>query len=296
MGNVTSVVRFALVLVAVLITACGGGGGGGSSPAPAPAPTPSPPVSPTPTPPVSPAPEPPVMVILQGSAQKGPMIVGAAITIHSLRPDGSIDREIASTTTSNNLGDYSIEVESGQVVELVAQGQFLNELDGSVAASPVILRAIVEVTDDAVQFANINMLTHLATARTRALMAGGMNYESASARAKADVLAALATAIASPDIESFAGLSLFDEDESHPGTAFLLALSSFLSEEARAIAEQRSTSLGVELQGLLDGLTEDIGDGDVDDPASVIAIYEASFRVDIVAIVDHLMALVTPRS
>jgi len=129
-----------------------------------------------------------------GLAQKGPLVRGSSVRINELNP---LNYMPAGTTydvsTNDNLGGFSLKGINftRQHLEITAQGYYFNELTGAPADDFITLQAQADLTLD--RLVNVNTLTDLANARTKALVTrttSPMQFAAARAQAQREVLAA----------------------------------------------------------------------------------------------------------
>ncbi len=265
--------RGALLVAILSVSACGGGGGGGGSSS------------------STPPPSTPATVTVEGVAQKGPMMAGASISVSSVSPRGVIGAPIATTTTNDDLGRYVFDVESGQIIAITATGGFHDELHGTPESAAVQLRAVLEVSTDVRQTANVNVLTHLAAPRILALLAGGATLADAERTALAELVDELGGVIEAPDLSPLHTMSLYSPARFDPRSAYLLTLSAWIAEHGRQLADDRSSGIATELQAVLDGMADDFRDGSMDDVPAMDAIIAAGRRVDVEGVMANLAAL-----
>ena len=269
--------RATVIPVIAALTACGGGGGGGGSdPAPQP-----------------PAPPPAQTVTVEGVAHKGPFSTGAAVSVSAVLANGSIGANLADTTVTDNLGRYAATLPENQLVEIAVAGSFMDELDGAPSQGPTTLRLVTQTSSSASQTANVNLLTHLAAARIRALLAAGSTIDAALAQARDDVLGALAPLAPQPAPApgSFGALSLFSDVPDDADSAYLVTVSSVFLARARDLAVQNGTDTAAELQAILDSLADDLSDGEIADTASFDDLRAASASVDPEQVMSNLADL-----
>ena len=80
-------------------------------------------------------------IMLMGSVQKGPLIVGSSVQVSPIDELGAPTGELFATQTTNDLGEFSVaSVPQGDVF-IEGNGYFYNELLGTVSAAPLTLRA-----------------------------------------------------------------------------------------------------------------------------------------------------------
>lgn len=168
-----------LTLIVLLFSGCGGGGGSSSSTSTAGA---------------------------GGAGAKGPFVLGSTVMAYQLENNGSRTATDVNTTTTDNLGHYSLSgITWSGATELEISGKYFNENNGTISTTPATLSAIVNVASGQTINANINVLTDLAAQRTKALMLAGQALATAKAQAKSAVVQLF-------DINLSAGANLEDLD------------------------------------------------------------------------------------
>ena len=241
------------------LSACGGGGGDGSGGG-------NPPSQP--------------VVTIEGQVQKGPFVASSTVSVKSISNRGADGTVLASATTSDDLGSFRIDVESGQTVVIEGQGRFLNDLDGTTSTLPLSLRGIVRVTGSTTLTANVSVLTHLAELRIRELMRTGSSITNATAQASDDVLAALDSVLPAPQIPSFEGANLYSTTQDDAVSAYLVTISALFMESARQRSTLIGTELAAELQVLLDAIALDLQDGNIDYPGRLFEVRDAVYKLE----------------
>lgn len=125
-----------------------------------------------------------------GVAQKGPLVLGSAVTAQEL------DATLAPTATqhsyqvSSDLGTFSASGSfSSRYLGVSASGSYFDETTNAVSAGPVTLTGISDLSADAT--VNVNVLSTLASQRIRNLVTGSaMTFTAARAQAEREVLGA----------------------------------------------------------------------------------------------------------
>jgi hypothetical protein len=184
--------RTSIALVLMLGGLAGCGGGGDSSPGPAPNPPPPPPAA--------------TFTAASGVAQKGPLILGSAVTAQEVTAALSPNGKQYSYQTNSDLGTFSpTSAFTSQYIGLSATGYYFDEVTNAVSAGPVTLNGYSDLAANSVL--NVNLLTTLAYQRIRTLVTSGMAFSTAQTQAEREVLAALE--IRSPGtLGSFSSLDL----------------------------------------------------------------------------------------
>lgn len=207
---------------------------------------------------------------LQGYAQKGPFVDGATLIVRSLDADLQPLGPTATTFTEGPLGRYDLEVdfEGNAIVEVT--GEWYDERTGELQP-PVTLSALVTlpVTGDV----NVNVFSHLSLQATEGLVRAGADAGPAARGAESLVHEALGLSPSWYDPEQHLGsLAIQGDDLS---SAYALLTSATLLEAAEAAS--------LPVQDWLDILSEDLGDGALDD-WNADAIAAAADRIDLQAL------------
>lgn len=129
-----------------------------------------------------------------GVVQKGPLLRGSMVSVNelnatTLQPTGAS----YNFETSDDYGSFrpAATLFGAQYLETTALGYYFDELTGATSTDLVILRGLSDLGSD--RAVNINLLTDLANARTRALATRAtspLRFASARAQAQAEVLRA----------------------------------------------------------------------------------------------------------
>lgn len=151
------------LVTTLLLTACGGGGGS-STPAAGGGYT------------------------LSGQVQKGPFGIGSQVTVNELDASLNPTGKVYNVQTSDELGNFAVASQIGtNLVEIVGDGFYMDELTGQLAASRIQLRAIADLSVNATP--TVNILTSLQEQRLKALLSQGMTYTAANTQSQTEVLA-----------------------------------------------------------------------------------------------------------
>ena len=160
---------------------------------------------------------------ISGKAEKGPFIRNSAISLETLNSKLSSSGKVYTTETTDNFGSFSLECKglSDTYVELKANGYFFNELQNTLSNSTFTLKALADLNNSS--NVNINILTHIKSARIKNLVSLGMNFSDASKQAQYELLDIFAlNSVIQKDVEA---ISIADGSEE---AAALLAVSSLL--------------------------------------------------------------------
>src|SRR5438552_539293 len=114
---------------ALLITACGGGGGSSSGGG---------------------ASVPGATYTLSGQVHKGPFAIGSQISVNELDNSLNPTGKVYNVQTTDNLGNFAVSSQIGSnLVEIVANGFYMDELTGQLAASQIQIRAVADLSVNA---------------------------------------------------------------------------------------------------------------------------------------------------
>lgn len=198
---------------------------------------------------------------LHGTAQKGPFVLGASISVSPLTATGQPTGQQFEVPTSNDIGEFSVDGVPLGPVALLANGYHYDEIRGGPSMAPLTLRALHRVSDDATTV-NIHVLSHLSEQRARMLISEQVTVEDALALADAEVVAALG--IGKPGFAlagAAAEASVLGPD--NDDNAYLFAVSAVVMQAAYT-ADPAAADAAV--QTLLNQLAADLAsDGTLDD-------------------------------
>ena len=148
-------------------------------------------------------------VAVNGVAQKGPFLQGSVAKIYKL--DANYDRnvsQVVETTISNDDGAYSFAtIPWTGLSEIEISGFFLDENTGDRTQSATIT-SIVNVTADGNVNTNVNVLTHMASAKVKALLREGKSLDEANEQVVGEVFGILGRT--DLGIDDFGDLDLTD--------------------------------------------------------------------------------------
>jgi hypothetical protein len=219
---------------------------------------------------------------VRGIAQKGPLQVGATVTIQeetdSLEPAG----KVYVTTTTDDLGTFSLGTPIGtQFFEVIAQGRFFNEVANAIefgcpdpGCQPelVTLHALArgESPEGGIQAVSVNLLTHLQSARLATLVQAGQSFDSAEAQARGEVLTALGLP---PIAQSFDALTVADSGDAN-GELLAASVLVQLAPSTGNIAEPPG------VPDMVDSLRQDLASGAVTSPDLLAKLASARQALD----------------
>ncbi|THB64712.1 MAG: hypothetical protein D6B27_09810 [Gammaproteobacteria bacterium] len=219
---------------------------------------------------------------VEGSAQKGPFVIGSSVTISYLENDGTVTSDNIQTETSDSLGSFSFVPEKDGAVEIKVKGYHLNEITGNLSTGELTLNAIYNLASEKDQSAFVNILTHLIHNRVQVLMGEGVEVETAISQAQNELLDGLDSVFPKPSGVIFTSLSVYNVDGSDKeNNDYLLALSAAIYQYAMLASEQNSSSVDAELSMLLNSISSDLADnGKLDNGEYIENLNQAIAYID----------------
>ena len=214
-------------------------------------------------------------LLLEGSVQKGPFILGSDVQIAPLDQRGQPSGVVYNVTTTNDLGEFRLTAQDRiRHAELIGRGFYFNELTGTLSGSEVTLHALAHVQDRA-ETVNLNVLTHMSYLRAKRLVADGRDYASAITTAERELRIGLAIRHPAPGGAGKATtMSILGGN--NDDNEFLFATSCILVEAAR-LAASSPAEVDAKLQELVNTVSLDLEpDGALD--AALVARIEAAER------------------
>ena len=127
------------------------------------------------------------------------------------------------TTITDNTGSFTFGSKMFQApyAEIMATGYFFNEVKGNLSNGVLVLRALVDLSDNST--VNVNILTHLKYSRIKKLIESGKSFKEANNQAQSELLKQFGLQrYASKDVSQFSIVAGTDE------SAALIAVSSLL--------------------------------------------------------------------
>ena len=191
---------------------------------------------------------------IAGNVQKGPFLNGSSVLASALDSNltplgGTFNTQILDN--SGYFGFNNLQLPFS-FISLRADGFYFNEVCGEQSAAQITLNAVLDLTSAGP--ANVNTITHLEKARIEYLVAGGMDFTSAKAKAMNEVLAIFEI----DTTQNFPPSQLLDIANSSYADGVLIAITSILQ-------GYRSVS---EFSDLMANITTDIRmDGTLDSPS-----------------------------
>lgn len=251
----------ATIAAAMLLCSCGGGGD--ASP-----PVPGGPVAP-------PAPT----YALSGQVQKGPFSIGSQVSVNELNEALNPNGKVYNVQTTSDLGAFSVASTIGSpLVEMVADGFYMDELTGQLSASRILLRAIADLRVDSTP--TINILTTLQSQRLRALVAQGSAFAGAYTQSRNEVLTAFG--VDPTKVSSLSTLYAMQIDGNTDADSVLVAVSLILSKMATNAAVANGTTQPTELSNYISTIAAQLAStGSITSSAIIAARDLAKTQVDL---------------
>ena len=123
-----------------------------------------------------------------GKVEKGPFVSGSTITIQPMDSKLEALGSMYNTTITDNLGNFTFGTKEFQApyAEMMATGYFFNEIKGYLSDGVLVLRALVDLSDNST--VNVNILTHLKYPRIKHLIESGKTFSEANTQAQKELL------------------------------------------------------------------------------------------------------------
>ena len=223
---------------------------------------------------------------LTGTVQKGPFIDGSEVKIQELSPVMDPTGVQYITKTLDDLGRFATTVEvSSEHLEIITSGYYFDEVAGELSGGTLTLGTVSAPVDG--EQININLLTHLASSRTRQLLLNGIPFLDAEKQAKDELLALFF--LDGLEVGRFDTLDIAGDGE---GNAALLAISAVIQQAAwNATTGVNATAV---LSEMLAKLSSDIvANGILDDEGLVASLREGAITLDLAAVRANLEARYT---
>lgn len=131
---------------------------------------------------------PPTDYTVKGKVEKGPFVKGSTITLQPLDAKMNSLGTSYPATIVDNEGTFdmgSVKLDAPYAL-LTTNGYFYNEVSGHLSEGTITLQAIVDLKDHST--VNVNLLTHLAKERVKALIANGASFRDANKQAQKELL------------------------------------------------------------------------------------------------------------
>jgi hypothetical protein len=173
-------------------------------------------------------------IVLRGAVEKGPLLAGSTVLVSSLDASGLSTGGLFTTTTSDDRGQFELEVRPSELLAIDGSGFYYDESAGSSSTGSVALRGMYRPAEAETGTLYVNAITHLTYARIQKLLADGVAFEAAREQAEHELQ--LALKIVAPTFTagvSGSRMSVLGGDTD--GSAYLLAVSAVLTQAAREL-------------------------------------------------------------
>ncbi len=225
-------------------------------------------------------------VKLLGALEKGPFVLGSSVAISPVDASGSPTGQVFNSQTMNDLGEFNVSFEAGGFVALEGDGFYYNEVTGELSQAPIALRAFYEIVESGVQYAYVNILTHLSYERIKTLI-GEKNFDAAKLQAERELREALK--IGPPQGLNIAkdAIEMTLQGGDSLDNAYLFAVSAVL---AQAAAIRSPSSPDAALQELSNAIAIDLSDDGALSQGTVDSLKEAQIKLDPEDVMQKLSA------
>lgn len=226
-------------------------------------------------------------VSLVGGVEKGPFVVGSAVTIAIL--DGQLDPtgQVFTAETLDDAGRFAVDI--GEAVDIPVlisgEGFYYNEVTGELSGAPITLRALDIASAGGAHDAYVNVFTHLKYPRIRQLVVDGATVVDAAATAEAELRIALGIGPSGFD-PGATGLEMTILGGDTDANAYLFAVSAVLVQAAATAGG----ALDAVLQEELNTLALDFADDGELEAAHAGALLTAEAALDIDLVETQLAA------
>lgn len=226
-------------------------------------------------------------ILLHGSVQKGPLVLGSTVLISDLDELGNPTGAIFATSTSDDLGQFELQLTVSNLISIEGTGYYYNEASRALSAGVITLRALYSVEDGQDAYANI--VTHLTYARVRTLIADGLAFGAARDQAESELLVGMGIVPAtfSPGRHA-TQMNLLGGDSD--GNTYLFAVSTVLAQAAQLL---NPAAPDAAMQELLNQLSLDLEQTGTIADARRASIAEALASLDTTATEEGFQARLT---
>ena len=193
------------------------------------------------------------MVTVSGFAQKGPFRRGATVVVDVLDITGAQTGQAFTTRVNSDLGDFDIQLPAGQLIQLLVDGSFYDELTKQQA--PASLRAVMKL-GNANSTVNLNVLTEMTFDQALARYAAGDSFADAQANARTELINLLRPWLGSPrGAKPFHELNLFNfAGQTDADNGYLLAATALILKYAEVEQASQLALPDPSLQSVIQGL------------------------------------------
>lgn len=221
----------------------------------------------------------PTQVALSGAVAKGPFVIGSTVDVAPVDGAGNPSGAVYSTQTTNDLGEFSVQVPAVGLASLEGDGFYYNEATGALSSASLTLRAFAEIGGSADQAAYINIVTHLTYNRVKKLLQDGESFASARAQAEDELRDAIGVGSAGDD-PGLPGVAMNLLGGDTYANAYLFAVSAVVSQAAKVRFDASGGSVDAHLQELLNQISLDLSDDGALQPNRTDELETAHREVD----------------
>ncbi len=143
-----------------------------------------------------------------GLVEKGPFLKGAEVSVFELDEKLEQTGRVVKTSLISDAGEYKLSENQfvSNFVFISVEGYYFNEVTGKISDQKITLTSVANISDS--RRLNVNILTHLAANRIKALAKELPSYEQAKQQASKEVLRAFF--VKEPNLFDFGAVSLND--------------------------------------------------------------------------------------
>lgn len=125
---------------------------------------------------------------LSGKVEKGPFVRGSSISVQPLNASLTAIGTVFNGEITNDAGSFDLgKIElASQFVRITTDGYYFNEVTGNLSTGTLHLTAYADLSDRST--VNVNILTHLKSARIQKLMLSGKTFAEADKQAQHELL------------------------------------------------------------------------------------------------------------
>lgn len=227
-------------------------------------------------------------VSLIGGVEKGPFLLGTSVSVYPLDGEGQPTGQVFQTQTTDDLGQFAVDLPAAGPVALEATGFYYNEVSGTLSTGGLTLRAFALLEPgEASTF--LNVITHLVAARVEQLISAAVAPPDAIVQAESELHTALGIGL--PDFDPGAAggeMTILGGDS--PANAYLLAVSAVLAQVGVNDAGGLDGPVDAALQEFVNTLAIDLRDDGAIDAIQRMKIDMAELALDPDAMMTALAA------
>lgn len=193
-------------------------------------------------------------IIISGAMQKGPFLTGSTLTISMLDSDGEAIGLDYSTISEDDLGAFSVAIQSDGPSEFSGSGIYFNEVADrlSDSHSPITLRAVYDISDESQHEVILNVFTHMSSGLVLKRMSEGETIANAIAYAENKLFEEIGIVHPLGSLQGN-GTSMDLAGLNSPDNQYIVALSCVVAKAAELMAED-SSEVDEHLREMIDGV------------------------------------------